>query len=127
RRSRATPYASPVPKRTTSRPPWPLCGRRWQSYPCRSRTSGTDPVMKCLSALCLLLAAGAASAQTVTLQGMLGNKALLVVDGGSPHAVGAGDTWQGVKVLSTAGDQAVLEYAGQRQTLRVGDVPMRWG
>jgi aspartyl protease family protein len=83
--------------------------------------------MKRLSALCLLLAAGAACAQTVTLQGMLGSKALLVVDGGSPHAVGAGDTWQGVKVLSTSGDQAVLEYAGQRQTLRVGDVPMRWG
>ena len=83
--------------------------------------------MKCLSALCLLLAAGAASAQTVTLQGMLGSKALLVVDGGAPRAVGAGDTWQGVKVLSTSGDQALLEYAGQRQTLKVGDVPMRWG
>ena len=83
--------------------------------------------MKRLSALCLLLAAGAASAQTVTLQGMLGSKALLVVDGGSPHAVGAGDTWQGVKVISASGDQAILEYAGQRQTLRVGEVPMRWG
>jgi aspartyl protease family protein len=83
--------------------------------------------MKRLSALCLLLAAGAAGAQTVTLQGMLGSKALLVVDGGSPRAVAAGDSWQGVKVLSTSGDQAVVEYAGQRQTLKVGDVPMRWG
>jgi aspartyl protease family protein len=83
--------------------------------------------MKRLSALCLLLAAGAATAQTVTLQGMLGSKALLVVDGGAPRAVGAGETWQGVKVLSTSGDQAMLEYAGQRQTLKVGEVPMRWG
>ena len=83
--------------------------------------------MKPLAVLCLLLAAGVACAQTVTLQGMLGARALLVVDGGAPKAVSAGDSWQGVKVVSTSADQAVLEIGGQRQTLKVGDVPMRWG
>jgi len=32
-----------------------------------------------------------------------------------------------VKVLSTSGDQAVVEMSGQRQTLRVGDTPMAVG
>jgi len=83
--------------------------------------------MRRLAALALALAAGAAAAQSVSLQGMLGSKALLVVDGGAPKAVAAGDTWKGVKVLSTSGDQAVLEVNGRKQTLRVGDSPMAWG
>src|SRR5213076_2063713 len=118
--------ASRVPRRTTSRPSWPLCRKTWQSYPCRSRTSATEP-MKRLTVLALLYAAGAVAAQSFALQGMLGSKALLVVDGGKPKAVGAGETWQGVKVVSASGDQAVLEVGGQRQTMRVGDSPMRWG
>jgi aspartyl protease family protein len=77
--------------------------------------------------LALACVAGAAAAQSVSVQGMLGGKALLVVDGGAPKAVAAGETWHGVKVLSTSGDQAVLEVGGQRQTLRVGEVPMRGG
>ena len=40
---------------------------------------------------------------------MLGSKALLVVDGAAPKTVAAGETHQGVKVLSTSGDQAVVE------------------
>jgi aspartyl protease family protein len=83
--------------------------------------------MKRFLAAALLLAAGAAAAQGVSLQGMLGSKALLVVDGGAPKAVAAGETWKGVKVLSTASDQAVVEFAGQRKTLRVGEAPMAVG
>jgi aspartyl protease family protein len=70
---------------------------------------------------------GAASAQTVALSGMLGNRALLIVDGGSPRSVAPGDTHQGVKVVSTAGDQAVVEIGGKRHTLRVGDAPASVG
>lgn len=83
--------------------------------------------MRRLLSLALAVAAGGAAAQSVTLQGMLGSKALLVVDGGAPKAVAAGETFKGVKVLSTAGDQAVLEVSGQRQTVRVGEAPMQWG
>jgi len=83
--------------------------------------------MKRLLALLLAVCAGAAGAQSITLQGMLGSKALLVIDGGAPKAVAAGETWKGVKVVSTSGDQAVLEQNGQRQTLRVGEAPMRMG
>jgi len=83
--------------------------------------------VKHLLALCLVLAAGAAVAQVVSLQGMLGSKALLVVDGGAPRAVAPGETFNGVKVVSTAGDQAVLQVAGQMRTVRVGESPMQVG
>ena len=69
----------------------------------------------------------AARAQSVALQGMLGTRALLMVDGGAPKSVAVGDMHQGVKVLSTTGDAAVVEVAGQRVTLRLGDSPASVG
>jgi len=78
-------------------------------------------------ALLLLAAAGCAQAQSVALQGMLGSKALLIVDGGAPRSVAPGETHQGVKVLSTSGDQAVVEINGKRHSLRVGDAPASVG
>jgi aspartyl protease family protein len=80
-----------------------------------------------LSALALALAAGAALAQSVSLQGVLGSTALLMIDGGAPRSVAAGATVGGVKVISAAGDRAVIETGGQRYTLRVGDAPARVG
>jgi aspartyl protease family protein len=77
--------------------------------------------------LALSLLAGVALAQSVALSGMLGNKALLMVGSSAPHGVAPGDTYQGVKVISTAGDQAVVETQGRRQTLRVGDAPASFG
>ena len=69
----------------------------------------------------------AAQAQAVALSGVLGSKALLVVDGGAPKAVAPGETFQGVKVVSVQGDNAVLEIKGQRQTARVGGSPVSVG
>jgi aspartyl protease family protein len=70
---------------------------------------------------------GGANAQSVALAGMLGSKALLIVDGGTPKSVGAGETHQGVRVVSTSGDQAVIEQDGKRRTVRVGDAPVSLG
>ena len=75
----------------------------------------------------LALAASGAWAQAVALQGMLGGRALLIVDGSQPKAVAPGDSWKGVKVLSTQGDQAVVEAAGKRFSLRVGEAPASVG
>ncbi len=66
-------------------------------------------------------------AQSVALAGTLGNKALLVVNGAPPKTVASGDTHMNVKVISTSGDQAVLELNGKRHTLRVGDAPVSVG
>ncbi|HZY19085.1 MAG TPA: TIGR02281 family clan AA aspartic protease [Ramlibacter sp.] len=84
--------------------------------------------MRYLVLACALLAGWtAACAQAVALQGMLGSKALLIVDGGPPRSVAPGETWKGVKVVSTRGDEAVLETEGRRFTLRVGEAPASVG
>ncbi|MDB5931288.1 MAG: hypothetical protein JWR60_2995 [Polaromonas sp.] len=58
---------------------------------------------------------------------MIGSRALLVVDGSAPKTVAPGETHQGIKVISTSGDQAVVEQAGKRHTLRVGEAPVSTG
>ena len=84
--------------------------------------------MRSLAALLVALAFPCATlAQSVALQGMLGSKALLIVDGSPPRGVAAGETHKGVKVLSTSGDQAVVEINGKPHTLRVGDAPASVG
>ncbi|MEY2860304.1 MAG: hypothetical protein RL392_762 [Pseudomonadota bacterium] len=84
-----------------------------------------------LHAALLLIATGLltpmAMAQTVGLSGMLGNKALLIVDGSTPKSVAVGETHKGVKVVSTHGDTAVLEISGKKHTLRIGDAPANVG
>ncbi len=80
-----------------------------------------------LLALGTFLAVSGAFAQSVALQGMLGNKALLIVDGSAPKTVAPGETHKGVRVVSTLGDQAVVEIEGKRHTLRVGEAPASVG
>ena len=83
--------------------------------------------MKIFLAWLALLACAGTAAQTVALQGMLGARALLIVDGAAPKGVAPGESHKGVKVISTAGDQAVVEIGGKRYSLRVGDVPASVG
>ncbi|HSV84866.1 MAG TPA: TIGR02281 family clan AA aspartic protease [Ramlibacter sp.] len=83
--------------------------------------------MRFLPAALLALVAGTAGAQSVALQGMLGHKALLIVDGTAPRSLAPGESHLGVKVLATLGDQAVVEIGGRRHTLRVGDAPASVG
>jgi aspartyl protease family protein len=77
--------------------------------------------------LTMLLTVQLAQAQTVGLAGMMGGRALLIVDGAPPKAVAVGDSYKAVKVVSTDGDVAVLEIAGKRHSLRVGDAPASVG
>ena len=83
--------------------------------------------VKTAALLAVLLAGSAAQAQSVALAGMLGSKALLVVNGTAPKTVAAGETHEGVKVISTSGDQALVEQNGKRNTLRVGEAPVNMG
>jgi aspartyl protease family protein len=73
------------------------------------------------------LALAAAHAQSVALTGVMGARALLVLDGGAPQVVAAGDSRQGVTLISTEGDTAIVDLGGQRQTLRVGENPVSVG
>ena len=80
----------------------------------------------CVAAL-LGLCAPPAGSQTVGLSGILGTKALVIVDGSPPKVVAPGETFRGVKIISTQSDQAVVDIAGQRHTLRLGDAPASVG
>lgn len=75
----------------------------------------------------LSLASAPAWTQSVAMTGSMGSKALLVVNGGAPKALAAGDTHQGVKVLSVAADQAAVEVGGKRQTVMLGGAPVSVG
>ena len=93
----------------------------WQSQirgPCLKRNITSTLVAS------VFLLGSVAHAQSVALAGMLGNKALLVVNGTNPKTVAAGQTHEGVKVISTSSEQAVIEQDGKRTTLRVGDAPV---
>lgn len=66
-------------------------------------------------------------AQAVALAGLLGSKALLVVDANPPKAVGAGDEYQGVKVIAVAKEEVTVEVKGARRVLRLGEAPVSVG
>lgn len=68
--------------------------------------------------LCLCWAS--VTAQEVGLAGVMGSKAMLMVNGGEPQAVAAGQSLDGVKVVSVASDQVVIEIGGKKRPLRVG-------
>ena len=79
---------------------------------------------KTIALMAMLLTGALVQAQSVALAGMLGSKALLVINGSSAKTVAAGETHDGVKVISTNGDLAVIEQGGKRSTLRVGEAPV---
>jgi aspartyl protease family protein len=74
------------------------------------------------SALLLFLSlAGAAFGAEVNLNGVVGNKALLVIDNGKPRWLVTGETSpEGIKLISISGEAAVVELGGKRQTLQMG-------
>jgi aspartyl protease family protein len=74
----------------------------------------------------LLFGAAQAQAQTVSLSGSMGNKALLVIDG-TPRTVAAGSTHAGVKLVSVSTNDAVVEINGKRVALTQGGTPVNLG
>lgn len=78
-----------------------------------------------LAGLCLVC--NGLAAQTVTLSGILGNKALLIVDGSTPKMLGTGQSHMGVKLLLVEETQVAVEIAGKRVALRLGDAPASVG
>ena len=71
-------------------------------------------------ALAFCLVSGSVGAQDVGLAGIMGSKAMLMINGGEPQSVAVGQSLDGVKVLSVQGDQAVVEIGGKKRPLRVG-------
>jgi aspartyl protease family protein len=81
--------------------------------------------MRRLAAMALLIAAPA-FAQTVSMSGSLGDKALLMIDG-VPRTLTIGATVQGVKLVGVTGGNAVVEVNGKRVTLQLGGAQVNIG
>jgi aspartyl protease family protein len=67
-----------------------------------------------------------ASAQTVSMGGSLGTRALLVIDG-KAKSIAVGSSVDGVRLISVSGNDAVVEVKGQRVTLQLGGAPANLG
>jgi len=82
-----------------------------------NRTTRPGRLLAAGALLCAL--AATAAAQTVAFSGMLGEKALLIING---HATGVavGATVQGVKLVHIDGASAQVDVGGKTQTLRLG-------
>lgn len=71
--------------------------------------------------LCMT-AAGLVHAADINLIGIFGNKATLMIDGGKPRTLAAGEsTPENVRLISIAADSAVIEIGGKRETIRMGN------
>ena len=69
----------------------------------------------------LALAAFAAHAADITVTALFNGKAVLVIDGGKPRTLSAGQVSpEGVRLVSATSEAAVIELNGQRQTLTIG-------
>ncbi len=78
-----------------------------------------------LAAAVLLVAAPAVFAQAsrpeVSVIGLFAESAVLVINGGNPRTVKAGQaTPEGVRLISADSQQAVVEVGGRRETLSIG-------
>lgn len=72
----------------------------------------------------ILLLGGAAStaawATSVSVIGLFKDKAIVSIDGGKPRTLSAGQTVQGVRLLSANSDSASFDVDGTRRTLGMG-------
>lgn len=102
-----------------------------QTRPPQKLQSFLPQALRAARGLAGLLLAGVAVdgalAQQVSLAGLSANRALVVIDGAAPKFMSPGQTVNGVRLVSAQGDLVVVEIAGQRQTLRVGDAPVSVG
>lgn len=74
-----------------------------------------------LTSLLFLSVCAGATAADLSLNGVVGARALLVIDSGKPRWLAVGESSpEGVKLISIAGDTAVFELGGKRQTLKMG-------
>lgn len=82
--------------------------------------------MKLEFAIALALLAAPVAATEVALVGMMGQKALVSIDGGKERILTAGQsTSEGVRYLGPEGGRAVFEVNGKRKALTLGEAAYR--
>lgn len=70
----------------------------------------------------ILALPASACAADISLIGIFGSKATLMVDGGKPRTLAVGEsTPENVRLLSVGASSAVIDFEGQRLTLQLGN------
>lgn len=65
-------------------------------------------------------------AEDVTLAGVFGRKAVLVIDGGPPRTLSVGErTPEGVQLIEIRGETAVVDVQGRRKQIAMGQAAIR--
>jgi aspartyl protease family protein len=59
-------------------------------------------------------------ATNVGLAGIIGSKAMLMINGDAPRALSVGQEYQGVKLIAIQGESVQVEVDGKRRALKVG-------
>ena len=67
-----------------------------------------------------LLAQQAIAETRLNVVGLFSNKALVTINGGAPRSLSAGQTVDGVKLISADSEAATFMVEGKRQTLKMG-------
>lgn len=80
-----------------------------------------DRVLRCGVAVILAGLMSLAQAEDVSVVGLFGNKAVLVVDGGAPRTVAVGQSYGRVKLLEVGKDSATVEIVGRRAKISINE------
>lgn len=73
----------------------------------------------CMAIVALLLSANATATQ-INVSGLFKDRAMVIVNGGKPRVLAAGESEQGVKLLSADAQSATFEVDGKRRVLSMG-------
>ncbi len=77
-------------------------------------------MFKALLALCLVGVAMAAAATSVSVSGVMGDKALISVNGSAPRVMRPGETVGGMRLLAVGPDGVEVMLDNRRHTLAIG-------
>lgn len=77
-------------------------------------------IFKSMSFLMLSVATLAVAATQINVVGLFNNKALIAINGAAPLNISAGQTKNGVKLISADSESATFMVEGKRQVLKMG-------
>jgi aspartyl protease family protein len=73
-----------------------------------------------IAAASALFAANVIAATQVNVVGLFSGKAIVIINGGAPTSIGAGQTKNGVKLIAASSESATFLVEGKKQTLKMG-------
>lgn len=80
-----------------------------------------SPFLQAVIGIALMTASATAAAADIDVIGLTAGKAMVIINGGKPRMLAAGQTSpEGVKLLAATSESATFEFAGKRQTLTTG-------